>query len=111
MNDTESNFDYDQRQLNLMDEQLSQFESGKIDLQHVISGLKSLQNSLRTIDQHWKEKFTADWWTLEQVYAVSLDRKKTTLSPKDSTLVKQAISNLKNLLASLKKNRNDEQPT
>jgi hypothetical protein len=102
VNEFESNFNYDFRQLSLMEEQLSQFESNKIKLPHLISGLKSLRDCLRTIDEDWKKKFTGEWWTLEQVYAVAIDRKKTNLSSEDLTLVKEAIGNLRILVASAK---------
>lgn len=98
----ESDFDYDFRQLTLMEEQLSQFESGEIKLPHLISGLKSLRGCLRTIDEGWKKKFTGQWWTLEQVYAVALDRKKTAFSLEDLALIKEAVTNLKTLVASAK---------
>lgn len=102
MDESKSNCDYDFRQLCLMEEQLSQFESGKIELPHLISGMKSLRDCLRTIDEHWKKTFTGEWWTLEQVYAVALDRKKSTLSLEDLSLIRDAIANLKALVISAK---------
>lgn len=98
----ESNFDYDFRQLTLIEEQLSQFEKGEIKLPHLISGLESLRDCLRTIDEDWKKKFTGEWWTLEQVHAVALDRKKTAFSPEDLALIREAVTNLKALVASAK---------
>jgi len=102
MDKTESSSDYDFRQLSLMEEQLYQFESGKIKLAHLIVGLKSLRDCLRTIDEDWEMKFTAEWWTLEQVHAVALDRKKATFSVEDLALIKDAVTNLKALIVSVK---------
>jgi hypothetical protein len=102
MRESESNFDYDYRQLSLMEEQLSQFDTESIKLPHLISGLKSLRDCLRTVDEDWEKKFTGEWWTLEQVHAVALDRKETTLSSEGLALVKEAVVNLKKLVSSAK---------
>jgi hypothetical protein len=92
--------DYDQRQLELMQLQLDQFEAGTINLSHLITGLNALLASVQTLGKDWKEAFKSDWWTLEQVHAVALDRKKTALSSEDHLLIKEAISHLRTLIAS-----------
>jgi len=102
MNESDSNFDYDLRQIVLMEEQLSQFESGSLTLSHLVAGLKSLQNCLRTVNEDWKKNFVSEWWTLEQVHAVALDRQKTEFSSADLALLKEATANLRALTASAK---------
>jgi chorismate mutase len=97
-NFNKSDIDYDLRQIDLIDEQLSQFDDRRIDLSHIIAGLKSLQGCLRTSDQNWKKSFTGEWWTLEQVYAAALDRKKTAFSDEDLALIKEATANLQMLV-------------
>ena len=94
-----SDSDYDARQFSLMEEQLSQFESGRIALPHLISGLKALQNCLRATSEDWIKEFTSEWWTLEQVHAVALDRKMTAMSSEDLVLIREAVANLRTLIA------------
>jgi len=55
--------------------QLDQFEAGTITLSHLIAGLNALLACVRTLGKDWKDAFTSEWWTLEQVHAVALDRK------------------------------------
>jgi hypothetical protein len=102
MNGSEPDPDYDLRQIALMEEQLSQFEAGRIALPHLIAGLKALLSCMRTLGQDWKESFQKEWWTLEQVHAVALDRKETVLSLEDLTLIKEATGNLRTLIADVR---------
>lgn len=47
---------------------------------------------------NWRGAFENEWWTLEQVYAVALDRKKTTFSFEDEALIQEAIGKLRTLV-------------
>jgi hypothetical protein len=108
LDESKSDFDYDLRQITLMEEQLSQFESGRITLSHLITGLNALQNCLRTVSRDWKKVFTGEWWTLEQVHAVSLNRKETMMSSEDLALVKGAVDNLRKLIIQAKEKLESE---
>src|ERR1035438_5519099 len=101
----ERDHDYDLRQLALLEAQLSQFESGQIQLAYLIRGLDALLNCLRTVDQGWKGTFKSEWWTLEQVYAVALDRKTNPLSPENLPMVNGAVQALKRLVAEQRQDR------
>ena len=90
---------FDLRQLEAMRLQLTQFETRTITLSHLIAGLKALLASMRTFGKDWKETFESEWWTLEQVYAVALDRKKTELSPEEDALIKEATGKLRTVVS------------
>jgi hypothetical protein len=103
--------EYDLRQVVLMEEQLNQFEDGKITLSHIISGLKSLQNCLTTTSADWRRDFIGEWWNLEQIYAVALDRKRTELSSDERAVINQAIVNLRALVIREKQRLESESDT
>jgi hypothetical protein len=90
---------YDKRQYNLMIEHLRRFEEGASDLSSLIGGLDALLECLEAPDEEWKQRFWSEWWTLEQVYAVALERGQTELSAEEQALVNQAVNNIKQLLA------------
>jgi hypothetical protein len=87
--------DYDNRQYALMLEQLNQFESKRIDLQHLISGLESLLCLLEETDAVWKSTFQSRWGVLEEVYADMLDRKYKSLPASHQKLVEKSVRDLK----------------
>ena len=66
--------EYDARQLSLMDEKISQFRNGEIDFGVLVQDLEALLNALESADFGWKTAFHDEWFNLEQVYAVALDR-------------------------------------
>lgn len=87
--------DYDNRQYALMLEQLNQFESKRIDLKHLISGLESLLCLLEKADAAWKSTFQSRWGILEEVYADKLDRSHRDLPASHQKLVEKSVSELK----------------
>ncbi len=88
----------DQKQYQLMANYLHQFKKGQLQLDRLINVLEALLEALQMPDEKWKENFRSEWWTLEQVYAVALDREQTTLSPEDHNLVIETIENIELLL-------------
>ena len=90
--------EYNLRQYGRMLDQIHDFESGRIDLMHLISGLKSLLCALEEADVEWKSKFQNQWGVLEEVYAVALDRNRE-LDKGDLTLIGTAVQGMKQLLA------------
>lgn len=88
--------DYDLRQLELMRDILKAYDAEKISLSDVINKLEGLLECLKFPDNEWETDFHNHWFTLEQVYAVALDRNEP-LSHYESYLI-DSISELKNLL-------------
>ena len=66
--------DSDDRQYQLINSYIKEFEEGKLNLRSLIQTLSGLLESLTTTDPKWKDAFQSEWWTLEQVYAVAIDR-------------------------------------
>lgn len=90
--------EYDHRQYGAMAVALQQYEDGTINLPSLVSGLESLLACLEAADQNWVERFRSEWWTLEQVYAVAIDRGQTDLSAEEVAEVGTAIANLRHIL-------------
>ena len=90
--------EYDNRQYGLMLEQIKQFESKRIDLKHLISGLESLLCALEEADKKWKDTFQSVWGVLEEVYADVLDKGHSHLPDTHQKLVEKAARNLKTMI-------------
>lgn len=85
-----------------MKDHITEFEEGKLGLDQLINALYGLLKSLQTTEEEWIDKFQSEWWTLEQVYAVALDRKETTLNSDSQNLVYETLENMKTLLKDFK---------
>lgn len=90
--------EHDQRQYILMKQCIQGFESGNVNLRVLISSLKGLLDVLQSVRQEWKDAFSGEWWTLEEVYSFASDQEKAYLSQEDQKLVYEAIENMKQLL-------------
>lgn len=88
--------DYDLRQIELMRDILKAYDAKKISLSDVINKLEGLLGCLQFSDNEWKTDFHTHLFTLEQVYAIALDRNEP-LSQYESYLI-DSINELKNLL-------------
>lgn len=93
---------HDNKQYQLMKDHITEFEEGKLGLDQLINALYGLLKSLQTTEEEWIDKFQSEWWTLEQVYAVALDRKETTLNSDSQNLVYETLENMKTLLKDFK---------
>jgi len=91
--------EYNQRQYALMRRALLAFERGESDLCQLINVLKSLLCALQCAAESWKGSFQEEWWTLEQVYAVALDRGQDPMAGENGAMVRQAVARLKDLVA------------
>ncbi|MDE5088409.1 MAG: hypothetical protein O4805_15240 [Trichodesmium sp. St16_bin2-tuft] len=94
--------DSDDRQYQLINSYIKEFEEGKLNLRSLIQTLSELLESLTTTDLKWKDAFQSEWWTLEQVYAVAIDRGEAKLGLESQDLVEEAIGNMKHLLVKAK---------
>ncbi|MBD2095672.1 hypothetical protein H6F90_10950 [Trichocoleus sp. FACHB-591] len=92
---------YEQRQYQLMKAFIQDFESGNMTIKTLISSLDGLLSAVEFTDKPSKEALRSEWWTLEQVYAVALDREETELSPESQVLVVETLENIKVLLQQL----------
>ena len=93
--------DHDKRQLLLMKEQIASFEAGSLHLGYLVRDLEALNDSLQSVPESWREAFHQEWWTLEQVFAVGLDRNEERLCEENLRLVEEAIRNMKRLLVQM----------
>lgn len=89
--------EYDDRQISLMKETLSLFESGKVSLKKMIDDLEGLLFCLQSVDIDWKNEFHEYWFVLEQIYAVALFRNES-ISSDDPDLL-DALRHLNELLS------------
>ena len=87
----------DRRQFALIVDRIIQYESGNLELGYLVRDIEALLNTLQDAEQGWRESAHEEWWTLEQVYAVALDRGQDTLTTESKVLVDEAITNLKAL--------------
>jgi hypothetical protein len=94
--------EYDQRQYQLMRQCIEDFEIGNVNFRVLIDSLKGLLNVLQEVEEEWKASFRSAWWTLEEVYAVALDREQNCLSNEDEKLIYEAINEIKQLLEKTK---------
>ena len=90
--------DYDRRQLVLMSSQIESYRQGQLDLATLIQRLEGLLNALESVEQSWKEAFHEDWFTLEQVFAVSLDRPGKHVIDHSKEILQEALGNLAHLV-------------
>lgn len=88
----------DRRQLALMADRLAGFRVGEVSLRHLIEDLNSIWSELE-ISGDWPDRFRSHWWTLEQVYAVAVDRDQVDQLPADlHVLVGEAVDAMSFLL-------------
>jgi hypothetical protein len=90
--------EYQLRQIRQIAFRLDQFEQGKIKLSSLIQDIRGLLAALPATDKQWKQAMEAEWWTLEQIYAVSLDRGSDALLTSNRLLISEAVSNMRALL-------------
>jgi hypothetical protein len=94
--------EHDRKQHQLIESYIKEFENGKLKIDRLISVLDGLIESLQITNEDWKDRFRSEWWTLEQVYSVAIDRKETSFSPESQNLINESIANMKLLLQEIK---------
>jgi hypothetical protein len=100
--------DYDNRQYRRMLDQIKDFESKRIDLEHLINGLESLLCALEEANAGWKSEFQSKWGLLEEVYAVALDRNRP-LNQDDWKLINPAVERMKQLISDVYSEQPEEE--
>jgi hypothetical protein len=87
----------DQRLHSLASASLTGYRSGAMSLRRLIDDLDVVWNGLPATE--WSEEFRGHWWTLEQVYAVALDRGELGTLPADARAdIEEAVGELERLL-------------
>nr|RNJ64595.1 MAG: hypothetical protein EDM05_35665 [Leptolyngbya sp. IPPAS B-1204]RNJ64634.1 MAG: hypothetical protein EDM05_35465 [Leptolyngbya sp. IPPAS B-1204] len=82
----------------LIEKYIREFEEERLQIGNLINHLQTVLDAIEENKKEWVDAFRSEWWTLEQVYAVALDRGETSLSWESRTLVHEAIHNMKLLL-------------
>lgn len=89
----------DLRQYEFMLDRLEAFTRSAISLRKLIEDLRSLVEALELPSPAWKEDFVSEWWTLEQVYAVAIDRNELDHLPAESKeLIDRAVASLRGMV-------------
>ncbi len=91
--------DYDMRQQNLMADKIKQFQNEEIHLGILVRDLEALLNALESVSSGWKSAFHEEWWNLEQVYAVALDRNDDLVLIENEELISSSLENMKKLIS------------
>ena len=98
---TDSDRDYNKRQLSLMQRRLEQYQAGAIKLRQLIDDLEGLNSALRNPTDEWLSEFEPAWGALEDVYAAMLAEGRSALSEDvDIPLVDKSVSRLSALIQS-----------
>jgi hypothetical protein len=84
-------------QLHLIEDRLSQFDRGQVDLGQIIADLRELLAAIEPTPDAWKERFTEEWGQLEIAYAVALDHKEP-VPDATNPLLGQASRNMMELV-------------
>lgn len=84
---------------------LLDYEEERVSLGDLINTLEALLSVLEDTPETWKERFKSEWWTLEQVYAVNLDRNQGALklTQQEQGLIAETLASLRKLLAELRR--------
>ncbi|WP_347017215.1 hypothetical protein H2788_06275 [Acinetobacter seifertii] len=100
--------EHNERQYNLMLDMIFEFKKEKIGIKQLILSLKSLCNALESVPESWKNSFNEEWFILETVYALALDRqeesldKKFILTSEEINIINNTLVNLQNLISERK---------
>ena len=94
-----TNLTYNEKQYKLIAKYLEKFEKQELKINMFINVIDALLETLEQPDEEWKETFRSEWWTLEEIYAVTLDRGEIPLAPEEYRgFINETIKNMKSLL-------------
>ncbi len=87
--------EHDYRQYILMLNSVRSVKRNINSLGEAISSLEGLLHQLEQPDREWAEEFQDQWWTLEEIYAVSLSDDGTTfINETDKDSLMKALDHL-----------------
>jgi hypothetical protein len=87
--------DLERRHLQQMQLSLGSYPASVSSLGRMVAELEALYALLGGRDDTWKKRFYEQWASLEEVFAVALDRKTETLDEEGDRIVCAAISELR----------------
>ena len=90
--------DYDERQVSLMVNRIRRFQNKEIHLGSLVNDLEALLNVLASVSVDWKSAFHEEWWNLEQVYAISLDRNDDAVLIENEESISSSLDKMKELI-------------
>lgn len=96
----ETDNDYDLRQYRQTLRALHNYQGGSMNLTTLIQNLDALYQCLREAPQLWKRSFESEWGTLEDVYAIMLDKGEVNLDDIGRKLVDESINKLESIVNS-----------
>jgi hypothetical protein len=77
---------------------LDDFDARRISLEQLVETLRPLYVALEEPSHEWKAAIEQEWWALEEVHAVSLDRDQDPSRGQLGLVVSGAIKRLRELL-------------
>ena len=89
------NQEYDRRQYQLMLEQILAYENKHLSLRSLTFRLEGLLEVLNDVSEEWVGVFYENWGVLELVHADMIDRNQTHLDKRHTTLISNALQELK----------------
>jgi hypothetical protein len=99
---------YNRRQFILMQTQIGQFRTGRLELGTLIANLEALSVALEQPEQGFLDAFHEHWFDLEQVLAVALDGRYEQVVADNRELIEQAVDTLASLVADQLQRSEDE---
>ncbi len=96
----QSKHEYNERQLKLMLEMISDYERGHLGIGKLIANLEALLLCLEDIENPWQQEFTAQCGKLEDAHAMMLDEGRTTPGETDRDTIARALARLRSLIVS-----------
>jgi hypothetical protein len=76
---------------------LADYRNGQTSLAQLVNDLDAIWNDLPLSE--WRDEFRGHWWTLEQVYAVGIDRGELAELPVDAQSdINEAVAGIESLL-------------
>lgn len=100
--------EYDTRQLTHLSEQFSAFKCGELHISGFISDAVFLLDAMEGIPLEWRQRLHEFVATLEEVYAVSLDREGETIDEQGRRLISKAIDGIESCLIEVKAQGREE---
>ena len=92
---------FDQQQFILIQQNINEYESQKPSLDSLMALTQSIEkrlDSLKSIDNTWKEAFRTEWWELEFTSSLMIDNEKENLTKEDEEAVSTALNNMKTMI-------------
>jgi hypothetical protein len=81
----------------LIAQKMASFRAGEASLRELVDYLNSVWNDIPPSE--WRDVFRGHWWTLEQVYAVAVDRDELYALPSDAASdIRDALEGIESLL-------------